>query len=69
MQEKSLETAHKYEREATEHLRRVAIISAGLEVMPTKKDGAVGSGEWYEDPRQLAMLESMETGGADLQEV
>lgn len=61
MQQKSLEAARKYEREATEHLRRIGIISASLEVTPGKKDVAGPPGEWYEDPRASAMLD-IDTG-------
>ncbi len=67
MQQKTLETAKKYESDATEHLRRVSIISAGLEVFPTKTDSSGPPEEWYEDPRQTLMGESMEAGSADVE--
>ncbi|TQV94233.1 hypothetical protein V2A60_002726 [Cordyceps javanica] len=68
MQQKSLEMAKKYENEATEHLRRISIISAGLEVPASKREHAAPPEEWFDDPRQLALLESKETGGAEVEE-
>ncbi|KAJ6787831.1 hypothetical protein PWT90_09554 [Aphanocladium album] len=67
MQQKSLETANKYEREATEHLRRVGLISAGLEVVSSKKESGPAD-QWFEDPRQLALMETMEASGIELQD-
>ncbi|OAQ97551.1 hypothetical protein LLEC1_01120 [Akanthomyces lecanii] len=64
MQKRTLDTAKKYESEATEHLRRVSIISAGLEVVPSKVDTSGPPGQWYEDPRSM---ESMENGGGDVE--
>ncbi|KAJ4144616.1 hypothetical protein LMH87_003491 [Akanthomyces muscarius] len=67
MQKRTLDTAKKYESEATEHLRRVSIISAGLEVVPGRTDTTGPPGQWYEEPRQPAMMESRENGGGDIE--
>ncbi|KAJ3497884.1 hypothetical protein NLG97_g1554 [Lecanicillium saksenae] len=67
MQEKSLETANKYERDATEHLRRVGIISAGLEVIPSKKESGPAD-QWFDDPRQQGMMENLEASGIEMQD-
>ena len=67
MQKRTLDTAKKYESEATEHLRRVSIISAGLEVVPGRADTTGPPGQWYEEPRQPAMMESRENGGGDVE--
>ncbi|ATY65144.1 COP9 signalosome subunit [Cordyceps militaris] len=67
MQQKSLETAKRYESDAAEHLRRVSLISAGLEVLPTKKDLGPND-EWFDDPRHLAATEIVEAVGAEVEE-
>lgn len=37
MQKNALQVAHKYEKEAKERLRRLSLMSAGLEVIGSKK--------------------------------
>lgn len=69
MQEAALETAAKYEKEATEHLRRISILSAGLEVVPGKKEElGAGAEVWFDDPRSLTIVEGIEAAGTGHQE-
>ncbi|KAI0180829.1 26S proteasome subunit RPN7-domain-containing protein [Hypoxylon sp. FL1284] len=44
MQKKVLDAAKKYEKEALERIRRISLISAGLEVKGHSKPGAIGAG-------------------------
>lgn len=54
MQKEALEVAHKYEEEAKERLRRMNIMSAGLEVTSGKRGFGTSRQNidevWYEDP-------------------
>ncbi|KAM3532332.1 hypothetical protein NHJ13051_000318 [Beauveria bassiana] len=61
MQRQSLKAAKKYERDATEHLRRINIISAGLEVLPGKVEKPGPPDEWFDERANVALMESMET--------
>ncbi|KAK8143813.1 hypothetical protein G3M48_006713 [Beauveria asiatica] len=61
MQRQSLKAAKKYETDATEHLRRISIISAGLEVLPGKVEKSGPPDEWFDERANMALMESMET--------
>jgi COP9 signalosome complex subunit 1 len=52
MQQNALEMANRYTREATERLRRVNLISAGLEVQTPKTGGPDEA--WFEPEEGLS---------------
>lgn len=68
MQKKGLEAAQKYEQEALERLRRINIISAGLEVVAPlisgHRDRDVDDGDetWYEDNAEGFSAAPLEVG-------
>ncbi|OAA69756.1 26S proteasome, regulatory subunit Rpn7 [Cordyceps fumosorosea ARSEF 2679] len=57
MQENALKMAKKFESEATEHLRRASIMSAGLVVVGSRSEHSGPPEEWFDDPRQMAVME------------
>lgn len=66
MENNAIKVALKYEKEATERLRRISIVAAGLEVTSSKKDHAHGPSDeaWYEENRAaFASQEELETIG------
>ena len=65
MQKNALKVALRYEKEATERLRRMSIVASGLEVTSSKKDLAMAPSDesWYEENRAMASQEGMETIG------
>ena len=53
MQQKALETAKKYEKEALERIRRMSLAAAELEIkaVPKKMNSGIGDA-WLEDGRR-----------------
>lgn len=64
MQKQALESAHHYEREAKERLRRMSVIAAGLEV-PGSRNHHVSSRPideaWYDDARTPGQTSTVDT--------
>jgi len=59
MQAEALKAAREYEKEAKERLRRISLVSAGLEVVPAKRSHDIAPGishdeSWFEESRNLA---------------
>ncbi|OAQ90655.1 26S proteasome subunit RPN7 [Purpureocillium lilacinum] len=59
MQAEALKAAREYEKEAKERLRRISLVSAGLEVVPAKRSHDIAPGishdeSWFEESRSLA---------------
>lgn len=67
MQANALKIAHKYEQDAKERLRRMNIISAGLDAAGSKKQvpgptGAASMDEaWYEENKNLAISDGIQS--------
>ena len=60
MQQKALETAKKYEREALERIRRMSLAAAELEVKAVPKKAGSGIPDaWLEDSRRQLTTDDM----------